>query len=192
MAALVLGLVLFLGVHSIRITADDWRTRQIGKLGEMKWKGAYAVASIIGLVLIVWGYGLARLDPVYLWFPPMWTKHLAALLTIPAFILLVATYMPATVMKARIGHPMVAGVKIWAFSHLIANGTLADVLLFGSFMIWAIASFASARRRDRREGRTRAVGKIRNDAIAVVIGLVAWFVFAMHAHVALFGIAPFG
>jgi len=192
MAALVLGLVLFLGVHSIRITADDWRTRQIDKLGEMKWKGAYAAASIIGLVLIVWGYGLARLDPVYLWFPPMWTKHLAALLTIPAFILLVATYVPASVIKARIGHPMVAGVKIWAFSHLIANGTLADILLFGSFLIWAIVSFASARKRDRRLGRTPVVGKIRNDAIAVVIGLIAWFVFAMYAHAALFGIAPFG
>lgn len=192
MTILILGLLLFLGVHSIRIFADGWRTRQIERIGEMPWKGGYTVISLIGFALIVWGYGQARYDPVYLWFPPIWTKHLAALLTLPAFVLLVAAYLPGTRMKAIIGHPMLAATKLWALSHLISNQTLADLLLFGGFLAWAIACYTSARRRDRRNGVPTPAGALRNDAIAVVIGLVAWFVFARHLHAMLFGIAPFG
>lgn len=192
MFVLILGLALFLGTHSLRLVADDWRTRQVRRFGELRWKGLYSIVSIAGFVLIVWGYGLARLDPVYLWFAPVWTKHLAALLTLPAFVLLVAAYVPRTRIRARIGHPMLAGTKLWALAHLIANGTLADVLLFGSFLIWAICAFIVSRRRDRYAGVLRKAGGIRQDALAVAIGILAWYVFASYAHAWLFGVAPFG
>lgn len=192
MTYLIIGLLLFLATHSVRIFAEEGRSQLIAERGLLKYKIAYSIVSVIGLVLIVWGFGLARVDPVYLWFPPVWTKHLSALLTLPAFILLVAAYLPASKIKSTVGHPMAAGVKLWALSHLIANGTLADVLLFGSFLAWSIAVFASARRRDRAEGVARAQGRLRNDAIAIVAGGALWFVFALHLHAMLFGVAPFG
>lgn len=192
MTLLIIGLLLFLGTHSARIFAVENREQMIADHGEIKWKIAYSIVSIIGLAMIIWGYGQTRLDPVYLWFPPVWTKHLAALLTIPAFILLVATYVPGTKIKALVGHPMAAGVKLWAFAHLIANGTLADLLLFGGFLAWSIASFTTSRKRDRIESLTRPAGSFAKDAIAIVIGLIAWFVFVRYLHVMLFGIAPFG
>ncbi len=192
MTYLIFGLILFLGTHSARILAEDSRSRLIAEGSLTRFKIAYSIVSIIGLGLIVHGYGLARIDPVYVWFPPMWTKHLAALLTLPAFILLAAAYVPTGKIKAVIGHPMAAGVKLWALSHLIANGTLADILLFGSFLAWSIAAFTSARRRDRAAGTARPSGKLLNDGIAVVAGLVLWFLFARYLHIWLFGIAPFG
>lgn len=192
MTVLVVGLLLFLGAHSVRIFAEGWRTRQIAGVGELKWKVLVAIVSAIGFVLIVWGYGLARTDPVYLWSPPVWTRHIAALLTIPAFILLGAAYVPGTRIKAAVGHPMVAGVKIWAFSHLIANGTLADIVLFGAFLAWAVADFAAARRRDRAARRTYPAGPVSRDLGAVVLGLVGWAAFAFYLHAWLIGVRPFG
>ncbi len=192
MTVLVLGLLLFLAAHSVRIFADDWRSRQITNLGEVKWKVLLSIVSAIGFVLIVWGYGLARTDPVHLWHPPIWTRHLGTLLTIPAFILLAAAYVPGTRIKAAVGHPMVAGVKIWAFSHLVANGTLADVVLFGAFLAWAVADFASARRRDRAAGRTYPAGPLSRDATAIVVGLAGWAAFAFYLHAWLIGVRPFG
>jgi uncharacterized membrane protein len=131
MTLLILGLVIFLGVHSLRIVSEDLRTRLRGRLGEGAYKGLYTVLSIAGFVLIVVGYGQARQDPTLLWATPAWTRHLAALLTIPAFVLLVAAYVPGNAIKARLHHPMVLGVKVWALAHLVANNTLADLLLFG-------------------------------------------------------------
>jgi uncharacterized membrane protein len=192
MTALIIGLLLFFSTHSARIFAEDNRTQYIAHYGMAKWKLAYSLASGIGLALMVWGYGQTRLDPVVLWLPPLWTRHLAALLTLPAFILIAAAYVPGTHMRAKIGHPMVAGVKLWALSHLIANGTLADVLLFGSFLVWAIADFSSARRRDRAQGVARPGGALGRDTLAIVAGVVAWFVFARYLHAWLFGVAPFG
>lgn len=192
MTALIIGLVLFLSTHSARIFAEHNRAQYIAHYGMAKWKLAYSLASIIGLVLIVWGYGQARMDPVHLWLPPIWTRHLAALLLLPAFILIAAAYVPGTRIKAALGHPMVAGVKLWALAHLISNGTLADVLLFGSFLAWAIASFSSSRKRDRVQGLVRSRGSLARDAIAIGVGVVAWFVFARYLHVSLFGVAPFG
>lgn len=192
MLALILGLVLFLGIHSVRLFAADWRAAQIDRRGLLAWKGLYTVVALVGLLLIIWGYGQARLSPTWLWVSPMWTRHLAALLTIPAFILLAATYVPGTRIKARVGHPMLLGVKFWAIAHLIANGTLADLLLFGGFLAWAVALYVVSRRRDRLAGvRYPAVGFSR-DGIAIVIGLVAWVVFAMWLHGALIGVRPFG
>jgi uncharacterized membrane protein len=192
MSLLILGLILFLGAHSVRVVADDFRARQIARIGEKPWKAVISVVSLVGFVLIVYGYGAARLDPVYLWQPPVWTRHLAALLTIPAFILLVAAYVPGTRIKAAVGHPMVAGVKIWAFSHLIANGTLADLLLFGSFLAWAVVDYVAARRRDRRAGTRYPAGPVTRDVVAVAIGLAAWAAFALWLHAPLIGVRPFG
>jgi len=192
MTLLLLGLALFLGVHSTRIVADDWRTATIARVGEKPWKGIYSLLSIAGFVLLVIGYGAARQSPVVLFAPPVWTRHLAALLTIPAFVLLAAAYVPGNAIKRAVGHPMMAGVKIWALAHLIANGTLADVLLFGTFLAWAVLGFIAARRRDRAAGTTYPAGPGSRTAIAVVVGLVAWAVFAFALHRPLIGVAPFG
>ena len=149
MTYLVLGLAIFLGVHSVRIVADGWRQRMLQTVGEGAWKGLYSVASLLGFALIVWGFGLARQQPVQLWSPPVAMRHLASLLTLVSFVLLVAAYVPGNGIKARLHHPMVLGVKAWALAHLLANGNLAHVLLFGSFLVWAVLSFSAARRRDR-------------------------------------------
>ena len=192
MFALVLGLVLFLGVHSVRLFAADWRMAQIDRRGLLAWKAVYALVSLVGLVLIILGYGQARLSPDWLWVTPVWTRHLAALLTVPAFILLAATYVPGTHIKARVGHPMLLGVKFWALAHLIANGALADLLLFGGFLVWAIVLYIVSRRRDRLAGiRYPAVG-VSRDIIEVVLGLVGFVVFALVLHGPLIGVLPFG
>ncbi len=192
MLNLVIGLLLFLGVHSIRLFAAEWRTSQIRKYGLLPWKGVYALLSLAGLALIVLGYGQARLDPTWLWVPPLWTRHLASLLTIPAFILLAATYIPGSHIKARVGHPMLLGVKFWAVAHLVANGTLADLLLFGGFLAWAVPLYVVSRRRDRMAGMHPPAGRVSRDVAAVVVGLVAWVVFALWLHGVLIGVKPFG
>lgn len=192
MTWLILGLVIFLGTHSVRIFADGWRSARIAAMGLNAWKGAYTIASLVGFALIVWGYGAARADPVVLYSPPLWTRHLAALLTVPAFVLLAAAYVPGTRIKRAVGHPMVASVKVWAFAHLIANGTLADVVLFGAFLVWSIVDYLSARRRDRAAGVVYVVGPVTRDVTAVVVGLVAWAVFALWLHGPLIGVRPFG
>jgi uncharacterized membrane protein len=192
MTLLIVGLVLFLGVHSLRIFADRWRTAQIARLGEGPWKGLYSLASIVGFVLLVWGFGRARAATVLLWNPPFWTHYVAAVLTLIAFVLVVAAYVPGTRIKSWLHHPMVLGVKVWAFAHLISNGTLADVVLFGSFLVWAIADFASARKRDRIAGTVYPPGTIGKDVVAVVIGVVAWAVFAFWLHGWWIGVKPLG
>src|SRR6266571_2870113 len=158
MNVLIAGLVIFLGVHSLRIVAEGWRQQQIARLGEGPWKGLYSLASGLGLALVVWGFALARQHPVLLWAPPSWTRHVTALLMVFSFVLVVAAYVPRNALKARLGHPMLLGVKTWAFAHLIANGTLADVLLFGGFLVWAVLCFRSARARDRAAGTVYPAG----------------------------------
>lgn len=192
MLVLILGLVLFLGIHSMRLFAADWRATQIDRRGLLAWKGIFSIIAVLGLVLIIWGYGQARLTPTWLWVSPMWTRHLAALLTIPAFILLAATYVPGTRIKARVGHPMLLGVKFWAIAHLIANGTLADLLLFGSFLAWAVALYVVSRRRDRLAGVRYPASGFSRDLIAIVVGLVGWVIFALWLHGPLIGVRPFG
>lgn len=192
MTVLVLGLALFLGVHSLRIFAGDWRNTQRARLGEGTWKGLYSLASLSGFVLLVWGFGMARAAPMVLWQPPVWTRHLAGLLVLVAFVLLAAAYVPGNRIKARLHHPMLLAVKVWAVAHLLANGTLADVVLFGSFLVWAILSFRAARGRDRAARITYPAGTGRGDAVTIVVGIAAWVVFAFWAHRWLIGVAPFG
>ena len=192
MAVLILGLVLFLGVHSTRIVADGWRTATIARIGDKAWKGLFALASIAGFVLIVWGFGLARRNPMYLWEAPMGIRHLAGALMLVAFILLVATYVPRNAIKAKLHHPMVLSVKVWSVAHLLANGNLADVVLFGAFLAWAVFSFRAARRRDRAAGTVYPAGTASGTAMTVVLGIAAWAVFAFWAHGLLFGVRPFG
>lgn len=192
MAILILGLVLFLGVHSTRIVADSWRTATIARIGEKPWKGLYALASLAGFALIVWGFGLARRNPVYLWEAPMGLRHVAGALLLVAFVLLVATYVPRNSIKAKLHHPMVLSVKVWALAHLLSNGNLADVVLFGSFLVWAVFSFRAARQRDRAAGTVYPAGTAAATAITVVVGIAAWAVVAFWAHGYLFGVRPFG
>jgi len=191
MTILVAGLVLFLGVHSVRVVADDWRNAQIARLGALRWRGLYSLASLVGLVLIVWGYGQARLDPVVLWAPPLWTRYVTSALVLPAFVLFLAGRIPGTKMKAALHHPMTLGTKLWAFAHLLSNGMLADVVLFGSILVWAIVVYASARRRDRVAGTVYPPGNLGRDARAVVVGTIVWFVFGYWLHGPLIGVRPF-
>lgn len=189
MQALILGLVLFLGIHSVRIFAEDWRTARRAAMGEMAWKGVYSVVSAVGLGLIIWGYGQARQTPVVLWDTPTWTRHFAALLTLLSFVLLVAAYVPRNALKLRLQHPMILGVKVWALAHLLANNTLADLLLFGGFLLWAILCFRAARRREP-VGTAQAPSAVATS-LTVAIGVGAWAVFAMWGHAALIGVRPF-
>ncbi len=192
MTLLILGLLIFLGVHSVRIFAEGSRTAVRARMGENGYKGLYSLASVLGLALIVWGYGAARQQPVLLWLPPLWTRHVAALLTVPAFVLLVAAYVPGNSIKSRLHHPMILGVKVWALAHLLANGNLADVLLFGSFTAWAVLSFRAARQRDRVGGVTYPAGRAGPTVVTVIVGLVAWAAFAVWLHAPLIGVRPFG
>lgn len=192
MGILIVGLVVFLGSHSVRIFADEWRTRQMSKVGENAWKGMYSLVSIAGFVLIVWGFGQARQHPVLLYVPPIWLRHLNALLTLAALILVAAAYVPRNHLKAAIGHPMLAGVKVWAFGHLLATGMLHDLVLFGSFLAWAVVNFVVSRRRDRLLGVTYPAGTITGDLLMLAAGIGAWAAFAFWAHVRWIGMAPFG
>jgi uncharacterized membrane protein len=192
MALLIAGLILFLGAHATRVFADDWRTRMIDRLGELKWKGVVAVLSIAGFILLIIGYDQARMMSVVLWQPPIWTRHLAVLLNLLAFILLAAAYVPRNSIKAKIGHPMIAGVKIWAFAHLIANGSLADVVLFGGFLIWAVVDFRASRRRDRINATVYPSGSMANTLLTVVVGLGAGVAFMLWLHARWVGVSPLG
>jgi uncharacterized membrane protein len=192
MTRLSRGLVIFLGAHSTRIFAEGWRGAQLTRLGEKGWKGLYSVVSLVGFVLLVWGYGVARQDPVPLWTPSIGMRHLASLLTLVSFIFLAAAYVPRNAIKAKLGHPMTLGVKIWALGHLLANHTLADLLLFGGFLVWSVLCFRAARARDRAAGTVRPAGTAAGTALTVVVGVGAWVAFALWLHGPLIGVRPFG
>jgi uncharacterized membrane protein len=192
MTILILGLIIFLGMHSVRMVDDARCTVLRKRFGEAGWKAGYALISLVGLVLIIHGYGLARQAPVVLWVPPIPMRHIAALLTAISFILLAATYVPRNRIKSSLHHPMLLGVKVWALAHLLANGNLADLILFGSFLAWAIVCFSSSRRRDRANGTIYPSGTMGGTLATLAVGLVAWVVFAMSLHQLLIGVRPFG
>ncbi len=191
MTLLIAGLIVFLGAHSVRIFAEGWRRAQIAKLGLGAYKGIYSVVSALGLVLIVIGYGQARGAAIVIWDPPLWARHVSALLVLFAFVLLAAAYVPRNHIKAAVRHPMVLGVKIWAFGHLLANGHLEDLLLFGGFLVWAVFDYRAARRRDRSQGRVEVRGTLAGDVTTIVVGAAAWAVFALYLHAWLIGVRPF-
>ena len=191
MALLIIGLILFFAVHSVRIVADGWRTRFIADKGEMAWKGLYTVVSLAGLVLIIVGYGMDRANPVFLWNPPPEIRLVTILLVLVAFFLLVAAYIPRNHIKAKLGHPMFLGIKVWAFAHLIANGRLGDVLLFGCFLVWAIAGYSAARKRDRKAGVVYEAGTLAGTAMVSITGTAAYALFAFVLHPMLIGVPVF-
>jgi len=189
MGTLILGLLLFLGAHSVSIVAPDWRNRMAARLGPLAWQALYGVVAIAGFWLIIRGYGAARLEPIVLYVPPLWLRHVAALLMLPMFILLLAAYLPGRIKDAT-KHPMLAGTKLWALAHLLVNGAVADLLLFGSFLAWAVADRISLKRRTPRPARALPAGRF-NDVIAVVGGLALYGVFAFYLHVRWIGVPPF-
>lgn len=190
MSMLLLGLALFLGVHSVSIVAPAWRDAMAARLGAGAWKGLYSLVSLVGFVLLLKGYSLARLEPSLVWVPPAGLRHAAALLMLPVFPLLFAAYLPGRI-RAVAKHPMLAAVKFWALAHLLANGMLADIVLFGSLLAWAVLDRISLKRRAPRATPV-APAKPFNDILAVALGLAVYAIFIMGAHRVLFGVAPFG
>lgn len=190
MELLLAGLVLFVGVHSLRLVADGWRQHFIASFGDKSWTLLYSVLSLAGLVLLIHGFGASRAEPVFLWYPPPWTRHVALPLTLVAFILFAAALVPANHVKQKLGHPLYAGLKIWAFAHLLANGRLGDVLLFGVMLAWAIAGFAISRRRDRLAGVRYPAGTLQKTLLALGAGSALWALFAFWLHRLLIGVPP--
>jgi uncharacterized membrane protein len=207
---LIIGLILFLGAHSIRMVADDWRTQAIASWGEKPFKGVYSLLALVGFYAMVTGYAEARLQTVALWTPPIATRHVSVLLMLFASVLMAAAYVPRNHLKMRMGHPMVLSVKVWALAHLLANGNLADVVLFGSFLVWSVFNFKAARARDRAAApealRLQADGAENTNAVpgdqpianttatllTVLIGVALWALFVFYLHVQLVGVSPLG
>jgi len=189
MLLLLLGLVIFLGIHSVRIIAPDWRDQRVAAMGEGTWKGVYSVVSLVGLVLIIWGFGMARGEAGVLYEPPVWLRHLAALLMLFSFISLMVFNLPAGRLKPALKHPFLVSVKIWAVAHLLANGETSSVVLFGAILAWAVWDRIAVGRR----GETPpAPGPVKWDIIAVASGVVLYLLFIWKLHEWLIGVQPIG
>ncbi len=190
MTLLIAGLVLFLGIHSIAIAAPDLRAAAVARLGLNGWKGLYSLVAITGFVLICIGYGEARVsNPVWLWQPPKAMRHIALLLMLPVFPLLLAAYLPGRI-RTKAKHPMLLATKLWALSHLLANGGLHDVLLFGAFLTWAVADRISVKRRAVVTPPPGAPASRWNDLMVVLGGLALYVLFVGGLHKMLVGISP--
>jgi uncharacterized membrane protein len=189
MLPLIAGLVLFLGIHSVAIFVPGARERAIRAMGAGAWKGLYALVSLAGFVLLCYGFSVARQSPLLLYSPPHWLRHVALLLMLPVFPLLFAAYLPGRI-KAAVKHPMLVAVKTWALAHLLANGGLADLVLFGSFLAWAVADRISLKRRPAVAPLRSAAPRAWNDAAAVVLGLIVYAVTIGWLHLRLFGVSP--
>ncbi|HEX5371964.1 MAG TPA: NnrU family protein [Aquabacterium sp.] len=185
MSQFVLGLIIFLGIHSIAIVANPLRNALAARLGEWPWKGVYALISLVGFVLLVQGWAQVRLEPTVLWTPPSWTRHLTMLLMVPVFPLLLAAYLPGRI-KTAAKHPMLVATKLWALGHLLCNGSLHEVLLFGAFLAWAVADRISLKRRAPR-ATPQLPGTALNDVIVVVGGLALYGAFVVKGHAWLIG-----
>lgn len=192
MALLILGLVLFLGIHSTRVFAEPWRARMIQRLGPLPWKGLYSVVSILGFIVLVIGFRHARAETTVLYVTPAWMKHVTAVLMMLAMILFVAAYVPRNWFKARFHHPQVLSVKTWAVAHLLSVGVVADVILFGAFLAWAVVLYIFSRRRDRENNTVYPPGNAVGTTLTLALGLVAWSVFALLLHGPLIGVRPLG
>lgn len=190
MAVLVLGLILFLGIHSVSIINSQWRTGLVARFGEIPWTAVYGLVALVGFYLIVSGYGAARLSPVVIYEPPVWMRHLSLLLMLPVFPLLLAAYLPGRIQSAT-KHPMLLAVKIWATAHLLANGTAADILLFGAFLAWAVADRISLKHRTTPTVYGAPPSQV-NDAIAIIGGIGLYLLFMFWLHKLLMDVAPIG
>jgi uncharacterized membrane protein len=188
MVQMIVGLVVFLGIHSISIVNEPWRDKMAERLGTWTWKGIYALPAVLGLVMIIRGYGEARAQTVDLYSSPVWLQHISVFLLIPVFPLLVGAYFPGRI-KASVGHPMLLATIVWSAAHLLANGTLADVVLFGSFLAWGFADLLSVRRRQPRQIPGAPESNI-NDWLAVILGLALYVAFILYLHNLLFGVSP--
>ena len=202
MALLILGLVLFLGAHSTRVFAENWRQATLERLGEKAYKGVYTLVSLVGFGLMMFGFDQVRWDSPVLWSPPVWAKHGAAVLMLLSLVLLACAYAPRNAIKVKLHHPMVLSVKVWALAHLLANPRLADVVLFGAFLLWSVLNFRAARRRDRLAAASLSAGagsgalepEVSSAATwrAIGIGVVVWAFLLSRGHAWLFGVSPLG
>jgi uncharacterized membrane protein len=185
MTRLLAGLVLFLGVHSVAIVAPAWRDRVVERVGLKPWQGAYALISLAGLILVVMGYAELRNQTTFLYVLPRWINAISSTLMLPVFPLLLATYLPGAIRTAA-RHPTLVAVKLWAVAHLLANGSVADVILFGSLLAWAVADRISLKRRPPRQGPAAPAGPW-NDVIVVVGGLALYMLMLQWGHAWLIG-----
>ncbi|MDW9741411.1 NnrU family protein [Sinorhizobium meliloti] len=191
MAILVLGIIIFLGMHLVRVVAPGFRAGIIDSRGKGTWMGLYTIVSLVGLCLIIYGFSRARGETGMLYDPPTFLRHIALLLMLVAFIVLAAGFLPAGRIAVALKHPQVLSIKIWALAHLLANGETSSVLLFGSFLAWAVILRISLKRRERAGEKVLPVFKsARNDVLAVVIGLVAFVLFVWKLHELLIGVQP--
>ena len=189
MTLLILGIILFIGTHMVRIVAPGFRRSMIERLGESGWKAGHGIASTIALVVLILGWRQAPV--VDLWFPPAGMTHLTLTLMLIAMICLAAGVLPAGHIATKAKHPMVLSVKIWALAHLLSNGDLASVLLFGSFLAWGVITRISLKRRQRAgEVTLRPFVSAKWDLAAVVVGLAVYGLFVWKLHALLFGVAP--
>ena len=190
MALLILGIVLFLGIHLIRVVAPGLRTSMIASLGESGWKIAYSVASIVTLVILIYGFGQAR-DMTPIWSPPFWMSHITILLMLFAMICLVASLLPAGHIAVRTKHPMVLSVKIWALAHLLSNGDGVAILLFAAFLAWGVILRISLKRRERAgEITLRPFVSAKYDLYAIIIGVIVWALIIWKLHAWIIGVSP--
>ena len=190
MATLIIGLVVFLGLHSTRIFADEARAKAIARLGEGPWKGIYSLLSLIGLALIVWGFAQARWNAAVLWAPPVFIRHIAIALMLVSLILLGGYLFKKSHIAVAVHHPMVWSVAVWSAAHLFANGSAADLALFGAFLVWAAADLVAAYGRDQRAAIIYPSPEWRGTVGAVVLGVVLWAVLLGGLHLWLFGVSP--
>ncbi len=184
MTLFIIGLIVFFGVHAMPVLARGRRQALIAKLGEGPYKGLYALAALAGFALIIVGWRSA--DASQLYATPAYFRHITYALMLIALILLVAAYVPAGRVAAAVKHPMLAAVKIWAFAHLLVNGEVRSVLLFGAFLVFAVAARISAK---RRGAPIRVAGPWRNDGAAIVVGLAAYASIALYLHQYIAGVA---
>jgi uncharacterized membrane protein len=188
---MILGLVLFVGVHLLT-TQRDLRARLVAALGEGGYKLGYGLVSLAGLALIVWGFAHYRAaGQIEIWHPPAGFKHITEALMLPAVILAVASYIRGRIYTA-LKHPLLAAVKLWAAAHLLANGDLGSIILFGSFLAWAVVDRISLKRRADKGAPPIPVGGLGNDAIAVAVGVAAYLALGFVFHPVVIGVAVFG
>ncbi len=196
MLTLFLGLVIFFAVHSVRLVSPQWRDAMMAKSPAL-WHSSVGILSLLSLACIARGYGEARLEPIWLWFPPLYMRHVTSLIMLLSLFVLFSAMIPKSTLKKKLIHPVYIAIKVWAFGHLLSNGNGADVLLFGSFLIWSVVSFSTFRRRDKASGLLDKIkageqtSALWFNLLALVLAMVAWFVIVMFLHNAVIGVSPF-